>query len=101
VVGVGHMVHHVELQTATVGLSAHAAKEVLWLRAFLGEIGKDVHKPMVFHCDNQSTIAICQTDPALPLNFRPNRVTSYKPQTPALPGLDLSDLSQNEIYDPP
>jgi hypothetical protein len=40
--------------------AAHAAKEIYWLRAFLGEIGRDMAQPTIFRCDNQSTIAICR-----------------------------------------
>jgi hypothetical protein len=40
--------------------AAHAAKEICWLRTFLGEIGRDISNPIKFRCDNQSTIALCR-----------------------------------------
>ena len=40
--------------------AAHATKEIHWLRAFLGEIGRNISEPIPFRCDNQSTIAICR-----------------------------------------
>ena len=38
--------------------TAHLVKEVLWLRAFLGEIMRPLSTPTTFNCDNQSAIAL-------------------------------------------
>jgi hypothetical protein len=38
----------------------HAAKEAVWLRCLLGELGQDTHSPTTLHIDNQSTIAIAR-----------------------------------------
>src|SRR5258707_682749 len=37
---------------------AHAAKEAVWLRRLLGELGQDTNSPTALHIDNQSAIAI-------------------------------------------
>src|SRR6266851_1057801 len=37
---------------------AHAAKEAIWLRQLLTELGQDMSSPTVLHIDNQSAIAI-------------------------------------------
>jgi hypothetical protein len=39
---------------------AHAAKEAVWLRRLLGELGQDTHLPTALHIDNQSAIAIAR-----------------------------------------
>jgi hypothetical protein len=39
---------------------AHTAKEAIWLRLLLSELGQDSSSPTVLHIDNQSTIAIVQ-----------------------------------------
>ena len=38
----------------------HAAKEALWLRTFLSEIGGSPFGPMTIHCDNQGAIALAK-----------------------------------------
>ena len=54
---------------ATVALSsteaeyiaaAHAAKEAVWLRRLLTELGLNVNSPTILHIDNQSAIAIAR-----------------------------------------
>jgi hypothetical protein len=37
---------------------AHAAKEAVWLRILLSELGQDMSSPTILHIDNQSTMAI-------------------------------------------
>ena len=37
---------------------AHAAKEAVWLRQLLSELGLNTSSPTVLHIDNQSTIVI-------------------------------------------
>jgi hypothetical protein len=39
---------------------AHAAKEAVWLRQLLGELGVNTHHSTVLHMDNQSAIAIAR-----------------------------------------
>src|SRR5712692_3909452 len=39
---------------------AHAAKEAVWLRRLLGELGQDTNSPTALHIDNQSAIAIAR-----------------------------------------
>jgi hypothetical protein len=39
---------------------AHAAKEAIWLRQLLSELGIDTSSPTVLHIDNQSAIAIAK-----------------------------------------
>jgi hypothetical protein len=39
---------------------AHAAKEAIWLRQLLSELGIDTSSPTVLHVDNQSAIAIAK-----------------------------------------
>jgi hypothetical protein len=36
----------------------HAAKELIWLRAFLGELTIPFSEPTTLHCDNQGAIAL-------------------------------------------
>jgi hypothetical protein len=36
----------------------HAAKELIWLRTFLGEINVPITTPITLHCDNQGAIAL-------------------------------------------
>jgi hypothetical protein len=36
----------------------HAAKELMWLRAFLGELIAPFEEPTTLHCDNQGAIAL-------------------------------------------
>jgi hypothetical protein len=36
----------------------HAAKELMWLRAFIGELTTPFTEPTVLHCDNQGAIAL-------------------------------------------
>ena len=38
--------------------AAHATKEVMWLRTFMGEIAAFPTVTTTIHCDNQSTIAL-------------------------------------------
>ena len=40
----------------------HAAKEALWIQAFLTEIMKPLHHPTKLFCNNQSAIAISKND---------------------------------------
>jgi hypothetical protein len=40
--------------------SAHAAKEVVWLRRLLAELGLSIDDPTVLHMDSQSAIAIAK-----------------------------------------
>jgi hypothetical protein len=42
--------------------SAHAAKEVLWLRSLAQELGFDQRNTTPVYCDNQGTVA-CMRDP--------------------------------------
>jgi hypothetical protein len=37
---------------------AHAAKETVWLRCLLSELGHDTHQATILHINNQSTIAV-------------------------------------------
>ena len=37
---------------------AHAAKEAVWLRLLLSELGQDMSSPTTLHVDNQSAMAI-------------------------------------------
>ena len=39
---------------------AHTAKEVIWLRQLLAELGIPDHNPTTLHMDNQSTMAIAK-----------------------------------------
>jgi len=39
---------------------AHAAKEAVWLRRLLGELGQDTNSPTALHIDNQSAITIAR-----------------------------------------
>ena len=39
---------------------AHAAKEAIWLRQLLSELGQDTSSPTILHINNQSTIAIAR-----------------------------------------
>jgi hypothetical protein len=39
---------------------AHTAKEAVWLRQLLSELGLDTSSPTILHIDNQSTIAIAK-----------------------------------------
>ena len=36
----------------------HAAKELIWLRTFLGEVSSKFTQPTTLHCDNQGAIAL-------------------------------------------
>jgi hypothetical protein len=40
----------------------HAAKEALWIRAFLADIAHPLEKPITIHLDNISTISITKND---------------------------------------
>ena len=40
--------------------AAHAAKEAVWLRRLLTELGLDLSSPTILHVDNQSAIAIAR-----------------------------------------
>jgi len=39
---------------------AHAAKEVIWLRRLLSELGLPNHDPTILHMDSQSAMAIAK-----------------------------------------
>ena len=41
--------------------ATHAAKEVTWLRSFIGEIFEPLKTPTELNCDNQSAIALAKT----------------------------------------
>jgi hypothetical protein len=40
----------------------HAAKEIIWLRQFLGEIFRPLEHPIPLHADNQSAIALAHNE---------------------------------------
>jgi hypothetical protein len=42
--------------------ATHAAKEALWIRAFLADIARPLEKPITIHLDNISAISITKND---------------------------------------